>query len=326
MYYPDFLKEKDTIGICAPSAGMGDKLDLFDESLVFLKQNSYQIRLTKSVRNSGSRSAGAKTRAKELNELVCDNNIDMIFCATGGDFMYETLPYINFQNIKDNPKWLAGYSDPTNLLFPVTVNLDIATMYGFNGGSFSLKDNRAQRTNIEYLKGNISKQKSYRKYQSFIDTISGKTKLDKDVSWISKKDLNVTGRCIGGCFEIIENLIGTKWDGVNNFIEKYQDDGIIWYFDVFAKSSYNFYLDLLHMKNCGYFRNCKAVLIGRVAFSNIKDTHLDYIKAADKVLKDIPHICEMDIGHTVPHMTMINGALLNVRYSNGKGSLSFYLK
>ena len=53
---------------------------------------------------------------------------------------------------------------------------------------------------------------------------------------------------------------------------------------------------------------------------------LDYIKAADKVLKKIPHICEMDIGHTTPYMTLINGALIDVRYRQGKGSIAFKLK
>ena len=64
----------------------------------------------------------------------------------------------------------------------------------------------------------------------------------------------------------------------------------------------------------------------RVCFPRVEDKKLDYIKAADKVLKDIPHICEMDIGHTAPNMTLINGALADVKYKDGKGSISFKLK
>ena len=53
---------------------------------------------------------------------------------------------------------------------------------------------------------------------------------------------------------------------------------------------------------------------------------LDYIKAADKALGKIPHIMEMDIGHTFPNFTLINGALCKVRYKDGKGDIAFKLK
>ena len=58
----------------------------------------------------------------------------------------------------------------------------------------------------------------------------------------------------------------------------------------------------------------------------VEDPKLDYIKAADKALGKIPHICEMDIGHTDPAMTMINGALIDVTYAKGKGKILFKLK
>ena len=67
-------------------------------------------------------------------------------------------------------------------------------------------------------------------------------------------------------------------------------------------------------------------LIGRIAFPYVEEKNLDYIKAADKALKDIPHICEMDIGHTDPAMTLINGAAVSVTCADGAGKISFKLK
>lgn len=37
MLYPKFLKEKSTIGITAPSSGVGDYLESFEKSLNTLK-------------------------------------------------------------------------------------------------------------------------------------------------------------------------------------------------------------------------------------------------------------------------------------------------
>ncbi|MDO4940175.1 MAG: LD-carboxypeptidase [Erysipelotrichaceae bacterium] len=326
MIYPKFIKKNDTIGICAPSAGMGDRLESLDESIKTIKKCGYKVKETKSVRNCGARSTSGKNRAKEIDELITDKNVKVVSCATGGDYMLEILPYINFDHIKDNPKWILGMSDPTNLLYTVTTKLDIATMYGHNGAGYTLDLNRSKKQNLDYLKGDIKIQKSYKKYQNFIDTCNDIKILDKDVKWISKKDVDVTGRLIGGCLEVIEKIIGTEYDYTKEFLEKYKDDGIIWYFDVFNMSSYSFYLTMLQFKYAGFFKYCKAILIGRVAFPTIEDPKFDYIKAADLALKNIPHICEMDIGHTKPGMTLINGAICNVKYHDGKGSISFKLR
>lgn len=326
MIYPEFIQKKDTIGICAPSAGVGKKLDQFKMSNRVLRSRGYRIRETASVRVNNERSATAKKRARELDELVTDRKVDMIMCAAGGDYMLEMMPYVDFEHIRENPKWISGMSDPTNLLFTVTTKLDIATMYGCNGAGFVFDAPKEQETFLAYLEGKISRQRSYRRYQTFLDMIN-ETDVYQEVKWLCREEeMKISGRLIGGCIECIEKLIGTEFDYTNDFIERYKDDGIVWYFDIFNMSSYNFYLTLLQFENAGWFRYCKGVLIGRVCFPTIEDKKLDYVKAAHKALKKIPHICEMDIGHTTPYMTMINGALIDVDYKQGKGSIAFKLK
>ena len=326
MIYPDFIKKGQTIGICAPSAGVGHKLDSFLLSNRVLRSHGYKIKETASVRINKVRSASGRKRAKELDELIRNDKVKTVIAAAGGDFMLEMMPYVDFESIKNNPKWLCGASDPTNLLFTVTTGLDIATIYGRNGAGFTFDNNRSQETFLNFIKGNIVKQKSYSRYQDFIETINDVTSFKHKVRWISKDDVLVEGRMIGGCLDVIAKLIGSKFDFTNDFIDRYKDDGIIWYYDVFSMSAYDFYLTLLQLKNAGWFRYCKAVLIGRVAFPRVDDPKLDYIKAADKALGKVAHICEMDIGHTVPCMTIINGALSRVKCKDGKGSIEFILK
>ncbi len=325
MIYPEFLKENDLIGICAPSKGVGHKLDELEESNEVLRQNGYRIKETKSVRKNNDRSASAKQRAREMEELICDPEVKAVLCAAGGDYMLEMMPYVDFDRIKENPKWIIGMSDPTNILYTVTTKLDIATLYGFNGAGFRLKTDRQQNTFFNYLKGKTVKQNSYKRYITFLNEISEIRKYEP-VCWTAKNDMKIEGRLIGGCVECIEKLIGTSLDDTNAFLERHKDDGIVWFFDVFSMSAYDFYLTLLQYRNAGWFRYCKGVLIGRVAFPRIDDPKLDYIKAADKALGRIPHICEMDIGHTSPKMTLINGAYCKVEYRDGKGSISFQLK
>ena len=326
MIYPEFLKKGDTIGICALSAGTGDKLEELEESLSVLHDEGYLTKETGSVRSKRKRSASAKTRARELDSLVKDDEVKMIMLAAGGDVQMETVPFIDYDSIAKHPKWIMGLSDPTNLLFPVTTMLDIATLYGFNGAAFTKDHGKEQDYNLSYLKGDLVTQKSFSRYQTFLDAIN-ENNVTHRVEWQAKEDMKIHGRCIGGCLDVIEKLIGTKYDHVNDFIDRYRDDGIVWYFDNFAMSAYSTYLTLLQFRMAGYFRYCKGVLIGRTAFPSIagSDVIFDYESAYKLALKDIPYITEMDIGHTRPRMTMINGALIDVTYKNHKGTVKFHL-
>lgn len=326
MKYPKFIKKGDIIGICAPSAGVGDKLEAYKESLDVLKKQGYKIIETASVRNNSSRSTSAIKRAKEFYELTANKKVDMIMCAAGGDYMYEIMPYVNYDKFSENPKWIMGMSDPTNILLDITCLLDIATIYGINASSYKLDTPKWQQNNLEIIKGNIIKQKSFKKYISCIDKWNDIKQLTHDVKWVSKMPIDIEGRIIGGCFDVMLNHMGTFLDNMANFVGRYADDGIIWYLDIFSKTPLDVYLGLLQMKYAGLFTNCKGVLIGRIAIENIQDEKFDYNKAIDKALGNIPHIMEMDIGHTDPFITIINGALAHVKCKDGKGEISFKLK
>ena len=114
-------------------------------------------------------------------------------------------------------------------------------------------------------------------------------------------------------------------DGTKEFIERYKEDGIIFYFDNFAMSAENFYRTLLQMKYAGYFKYTKAILIGRVCFES-SETGMTYIDALENALDNIPYVFNADIGHVAPKMTMINGAMITLKTSDNTGTIEFDLK
>lgn len=326
MIYPKFLKKNSLIGITSPSSGVGRKLEDHIASEEIIINEGFRILETASVRVNNIRSNTAKNRAKELNSLFLDDEVEMCFISTGGDFMYEILPYIDFDAIEENPKWISGYSDPTNLMYVVTTMLDIATLYGNNASSLNFDPFKSNKYLFDILKGKINKQHSYKEFISAQDYHNDIFKK-QDVKYLSnKKEFTVTGRLLGGCFEVIEKLLGTKYDYTLNFIDKYKDDGTIFFFDVYALDSYNFYLTLLQMKYAGYFSNLKCMIVGRIGYPSIYSKDLDYFKAAKKVLGNIPIIMDADIGHSKPSQTYINGAIATISYKDNKGSIAFKLK
>ena len=166
------------------------------------------------------------------------------------------------------------------------------------------------------------------------DLLNGLTGLTteeiKNVKWktLDDKEVNVSGRIIGGCLDIIDSLAGTKYDGTKTFNEKYQDDGIIWYFDNCDLSMEDVIRTLWKLNELEYFKYTKLIIFGR--FGN-ENSILDYdVKTAltDSVISslNIPIIYDSDISHKAPCLTIINGSIANVKCVKGKGEISFELR
>ena len=118
----------------------------------------------------------------------------------------------------------------------------------------------------------------------------------------------------------IRDYVRTK----QSFIEKYKNEGIIWYFDVFSMSTDELYRTLLQFKYAGWFKYTKLILIGKVRFPN-SFLDLTYEEAIRKALEEYKVIYKFDVGHVKPSMTMINGLKARVVYNEKEGSLE-YLK
>jgi len=337
MIYPNFIKENGTIGVPSPSAGASNeqKKNKFINAKNNLEKLGYSLIISENIfNNEKGRSSNNIDRAKEINNMYNNKDIDMILCATGGDFLIEILPYINFDTIKDNPKLIAGFSDPTGLLYPITTKYDIATIYGHNFSPLGMeKYHQSELDFLEIIKGNIIEQKSYDLYENeYQEKITGLEyyKLTDKVYWhtIDNKEVSLTGRIIGGCLDIISELAGTKYDGINEFNEKYKNDGIIWYFDNCELTMEETIRTLWKLNELNYFKYTKGIIFGR--FGNDKSTYNYNVKSCieDSIISklNIPIIYDADLSHKSPCMTIINGSIAIIKVKDGKGRISFELK
>ncbi|MBQ6487929.1 MAG: LD-carboxypeptidase [Solobacterium sp.] len=322
MIFPEFLDQGDLIMISAPSAGVGRKLESFDHSLEVLRSAGFRLQETASVRLNDMRGGDALTRAEEFAECFRNPGAKMAACAAGGDFLFETLPYIDWEVMKENPKWLMGASDPTSLLYGYLTKCDTAVLYGMNAGSFDVEEMYPFiRDSLDIIKGRHVVQHSYDKYASvpFADELV----FDKETEWKSPLDeLDATARAIGGCLDVLKDLIGTPYEDTKGFVRKYKDDGLIWFLDVYSMPAEHVYRTLLQMKYAGWLDHTKAVVLGRVLFSS-SETGMTYEEALRLACGDIPYVYDADVGHTDPCMTLILGAKAHLKYRAGKASLEF---
>lgn len=332
MIYPEFIHDNELIGVTALSGGLATDID--KQRAIYAQEEfaARNINITKTDNvhtDEKGRSSDAKTRAKELAELVDNPQVKVIMSAAGGDYLLEMLPYIDYDAIVKNPKWYQGYSDPTGLIFGITTKYDIATVYSNNFAEFSMNPwHKALEDNLKVLRGENIVQTNFNFFQNgFIERETGKEPYNEDapVKWSglhNEQEIILKGRILGGCLDVISFLIGTPYQDVKGFIEKYKDDGIVWCLESFSITGENLTLALWQLRNAGWFENAKGFIFGRPCFYQ-SFSEITFEEAVQNAIGDmgLPIITGADIGHKKPSITIVNGAIGEFSLKNGKAEL-----
>lgn len=335
MIIPKYIQKGDTIGVTATSGGITNELKQkrVANATVQLREKGYNVLCTDNLYQADWRgcSSDGKTRARQFNDLLSNEDVTCIISAAGGDYLMEMLDDVDFEKLKANPKWFQGFSDNTGLVYPIVTTCDMAAVYGCHIGDFGMKPwQKPVEDALEVLEGTKKKLGSYAFYESqrheYVTGYEGYYS-DGQVQWINARGedkIEISGRILGGCLDVIVFLLGTKYDGTEQFIRKYADDGIIWTLESFNMEDVVLITHLWQMKQRGYFKNARGFVFGRPFMYN---TWIEqpYKEAVMSILGDleVPVIFDADIGHKGPQLSLIEGAVAKVTSEGGKGVLEY---
>lgn len=329
IIYPKKLNAGDTIGTTAVS--MTANLDKIDLAIDNLKELGLKVIETENVRKSeGAVSSSGEQRAYELLELYKNTDVKYIIASRGGEFLMEMLPYLDEHRdvIKNNPKWIQGFSDPSLLNLYITTNFNIATIHMENISEFAMNPRyKNLQDNIYFLFSEDKEfvQESFPKFQKeeFEEgNLNGYNLTEENIYECNKGNVTFEGRIIGGCIDTFHLIAGTKMDNISNFISQF-DEGVIWYLDNCELNSCEFYRRLWHMEQMGYFKNVKGFIIGRSMMQSNDNIYFTFKDAVERALSKfgLPIVYNADIGHIPPQMYVINGSYATFEYKDGKGKL-----
>ena len=308
MFYPNSLSDGDVIELISPSNGVKEsKIKKLDNALTYLQNVGFNVVEDRFVRVSKNGiSASSTERAKELNNALNNTQIKALICCSGGDFLNQIMDLIDENLLMNNKKWIQGQSDATMLLYYLTTKYNIATMYNFNAKTYGQKDIPLEMldNSIKFLKGHIPEQHDY--------SMNGGWKC-------LTNEKNFSGRIIGGCLESLKDIIGTKFDFTHDYLEKYKDDGFIWYFDIANMSNEDISRTLWQLKNAGWFKYANGFLFGNLT-EEISYTGIDFENAIKSELDILckPIILNVDLGHVDPVITIINGSVVKIINEDNK--------
>lgn len=358
MRYPESLPRGGTIGFVAPSFGCNIEpyKSCFSNAQKKFKQMGYRLQLGPNCyagEGVGISSTPEKC-ARELTEAYCDESSDVLISCGGGELMCEILPDMDFERIKAaKPKWYMGYSDNTNFTYLLATICDTAAIYGPCAPAFGMEPwHPALEDAWGILTGERDFVTGYEKWEReslkseenplcpyhvteprILQSFVGKTQ----VGGISRADgttriggakLQMQGRLLGGCMDCLVTLLGTRFDHTKDFIERYQEDGVIWFLEACDLNVFGIRRAMWQMEEAGWFEHVKGFLIGRPLCFGQEMMGLDAYNAVLKVAgeKNVPVIMDVDLGHLPPMMPVVVGSYAEVSVEENDIRIQMYCR
>ncbi|SCG88334.1 L%2CD-carboxypeptidase A [uncultured Clostridium sp.] len=329
MRYPQNLKKGGTIGFVAPSFGCATEpyKSAFLNAQKKFQEMGYQCQLGPNCYASegiGISNTPEKC-GKELTESYQSGENDCLISCGGGELMCEILEYVDFDAIREAPsKWYLGYSDNTNFTYLLTTLCDTASVYGPCAADFGMEPwHPSLNDTFGILTGEVRTVQNYDGWEKADCSLkTEETPLEPyhiTEPMILKKypdqDTVFEGRLLGGCLDCLVNLKGTEFDKTTEFIEKYKEDGILWFLEACELNVFSIRRAIWQLDHAGWFQYTKGFLIGRPMMFDQPAMGLDQYHAVTDLLAkyQVPVIMDVDLGHLHPAMPLITGSYANVR-------------
>ena len=280
------LPEGGTIGVTALASPYDSRSEL-ERGVEWWESEGYKVKLGKHVHARDDYVAGdAKQRAADLNALFADPEVDVVQSLQGGYGSAQTIPFVDFDAIAENPKPFVGYSDITALHIAIRQRAGLATLYGYGlvgMGGRETKDFSRNRL-LDVLRGGGA----------------GEVPRDPDDPYVrSLRGGKVSAPLAGGCLWLVLQTMGTPWE-----IEL---DGAIFFFEDYKAPPY--YVDgmLTQLGHAGKLDGVVGVVVGDMEKCDWGDQREASDWARSRSLEDVleqhleplgvPVIYKLPLGH-----------------------------
>lgn len=328
MRYPKYLPEHGTIGFVAPSFGcnMEPYRTAFENAQKKFRELGHELDLGPNCYEGKGIGISNTPKAcgEELTDYYCSGSNDVLISCGGGELMCETMDYVDFARIKAaEPKWYMGFSDNTNMTFLLATLCDAASIYGPCAAAFGMEPWHESLTDAYgLLRGQSDTVHGYelweregikdeeRPLEPYHVTEKRRLRVFLPGKGETEGNIEMEGRLIGGCMDCLVNLLGTKYDKVTEFTERYKEDGILWFLESCDLNVMGIRRAIWQMKNAGWFSHVKGFLIGRPLVFGQEMMGLDQYHAVYDLVEEfgVPLIMDVDLGHLPPMMPLICGS------------------
>lgn len=297
---PAFLKKGDKIALISPSYTTPDSTIKATANVI--KKWGFTPVIGKNVDklDAGKYAGTVEERAADFTNALKDTSIKAILCNRGGYGTIQLVDLVEPKLIKENPKWVIGYSDITTL-HAMQTEAGVMSIHGTMSSSIAKTGGKDENSTLlrDLLKGEVPTYK------------------------VPKHKYNQNGKAegilVGGNMSTFVPLIGTS------DIDVFQNDGIILFMEEIGENLRNIDRMFHSIELHGVMENVKGVILGEFVDSG---TDLDY-ESTEAMLSqylekyDIPVMCGFPAGHDDVNLPLVMGAKVKMNVSSKGATLAF---
>ena len=224
MIKPKKLKKGDKVATISLSWGGAGEIPYRYEVGKKQLQETFEVEVveTKNARKPNDWIyQNPEARANDLMEALQDPSIKAIISNIGGDESVRTLPFIDFEVIKNNPKIFMGYSDTTVTHF-CFYKAGVTSFYGTSILTGFAENNGMHPYQIQDIQQSLFSSRPAGLIQPNTDgwtselltwadpnnqNISRKLEPNTGWRWLQGSG-KVHGQLLGGCVEVLEMIKG----------------------------------------------------------------------------------------------------------------------
>lgn len=289
MIKPAPLRKGDRVAILSPATVV--KEEYIDGAAAELRRRGFEPVVMPHAKGPayGSYASGYEERLADLTTAWLDPEIRMVLCARGGYGSAHLLPALPPQTLRENAKWLVGFSD-ISALHACLLSAGICSIHGPMAKHLTEQpDNAATQCLFRLIEG---ENMDYC-FPGHGLNIAGKA----------------TGRLVGGNLAVINGLASSPFDPLARIP---QEDVILFIEDI-SEAIYAVERMLWRIYMAGQLSRLKGLIVGRFTeyrpdrnFQSMEDMISSLLSRTG--INDIPVAFDFPCGHVDDNMPLIHGS------------------
>ncbi|MDE5675379.1 MAG: LD-carboxypeptidase [Muribaculaceae bacterium] len=295
MVFPNKLKKGDVVAMVSPATMV--KEEYVKGGADFLKKMGYVPRLMPGVLSSpdGSFASSREQRVADIRDALRDPEVKAIFCTRGGYGCVQLISEIPMDEVRNNPKWIIGFSD-------------ISALHAlwYKSGVASLHAPMAKHLAIEPA-DDVSTAHLFR-------ILAEGPEMDYETApHAFNRCGHAQGVLRGGNLAVLNGLASTPFD----LLEVGEGEDVILFIEDISEAIYAVERMLARLYLCGTLQRIKGLIVGRFTEYRPDLNHESMEGMIDALLrrydiKDIPVAFNFPTGHVRDNYPLVEGAVVTL--------------
>lgn len=287
---PPYLKKGDKIAITCPAKKLPKPMT---DAIALLESWGLEVVLGDTINASFHQFAGDDDlRAADMQRFIDDDSVKAIIAARGGYGTVRMIDKVNFDRLKENPKWIIGFSDITLLHAHVWANYGLQSIHG----QMPVNIPDASAKSLQTLKSALFGHGVSYHYKPHGQFIAGEA----------------SGILVGGNLSLLIASLGSVSD--------FNYDGKILFIEDVGEYLYAIDRMVRTLDRAGKLKNLAGLIVG--GFTEVKDNDIPFGQTVADIVLDVvkdynyPVCFDFPAGHVPDNRALVLGANVQLYISS----------